>query len=204
MEMLKIILRCAILSAIFSLCFSLALPSQPNQIVTKSFPITFNESYQSNKLWSDPLNIIDGDPNTYSSPVNFASIDDDGYYYNLFFQRLYNANGDLLDKNDYGTIVKVQLKIVYGLFEGLSLTRFTNVEVEGFTYRLSIADVPGAGVEEKVVETIDVTSALKEWSFSNPSHWDEILLNLSTRRVNLDQETYRIYEVQLLVTFIQK
>ena len=204
MELLKNTLRYTILSAIFSICFSLALLSQPNQIVTKSFPITFNESYQPNKLWSDPLNLVDGNSNTYSSPVNFASIDDDGYYYNLYFQRLYNSNGELLDKNDYGTIIKVQLKIVYGLFEGLSLTRFTNVEVEGFTYRLSIADVPGAGVEEKVVETIDITSALKEWSFSNPSHWDEILLNFSTRHVSLNWEMFRIYDVQLLVTFIQK
>ena len=204
MELLKNTLRYTILSAIFSICFSLALLSQPNQIVTKTFPITFNQSFQPNKLWSDPLNIIDGDPNTSSSPVNVASIDDDGYYYNLYFQRLYNSNGELLDKNDYGTIIKVQLKIVYGLFEGLSLTRFSYVEAEGLSYKLSIADIPGAGVEEKVVETIDVTSALKEWSFSNPSHWDEILLNFSTRYVNLDWEMFRIYDVHLLVTFIQK
>jgi hypothetical protein len=203
-ELLKITLRCAILSAIFSICFSLALPSQPNQIVTKSFPITFNQSFQPNKLWSDPLNIIDGDPNTSSSPADVSSIDDDGYYYHLFFQRLYNANGDLLDKNDYGTIVKVQLKIIYSLFEGIALSRFSNFEAEGLNYRLNNADIPGTGIEEKITETIDITSALKEWSFSNPSHWDELLLNLSTRRVNLDWEVFRIYEVQLLVTFIQK
>jgi hypothetical protein len=204
MELLKITLRCAILSVIFSICFSLELLSQPSQIVTKSFPITFNQSFPPNKLWSDPLNIIDGDTNTSSSPVGVSSVDDDGYYYNLFFQRLYNSNGDLLDKNDYGTIIKVQLKIIYGLFEGIALSRFSYFEAEGLNFRLSNVDIPGTGIEEKVTETIDITSALKEWSFSNPSHWDELLLHLSTRRVSLGQETCRIYEVQLLVTFIQK
>jgi hypothetical protein len=202
--LLKITLSFAILIGIFCICFSLVLQSQPNQIATKSFPITLNPSFQPNKLWSDPLNMIDGDPNTSSSPVVASSIDDDGFYYNLFFQRLYNANGDLLDKNDYGTIIKVQLKITYGLFEGVALSRFSNVEAEGLNFRLNNVDIPGTGIEEKITETIDVTSALKEWSFLNPSHWDEFLLHLSTRRANLDRETFRLYDVQLLVTFIKK
>jgi hypothetical protein len=204
MRLLRITLSFAVILTIFNLFFRILILCQPNQIVTKAFPITFNQSFQPNKLWSDPLNIIDGDPITSSSPISVSSIDDDGYYYNLFFQRLYNSNGDLLDKNDYGTIVKVQMKIIYSLFEGIALSRFSNFEAEGLSFRLNNVDIPGTGIEEKITETIDITSALKEWSFSNPSNWDELLLNLSTRRVNLDWETFRIYEIQLLVTYIQK
>lgn len=190
--------------AIFNLFLSIVILCQPNQIVTKPFPITFNQSFQSNKLWSYPLNMIDGDLNTYSSPLDFDSMDDDGYYYNLYFHRLYDSHGELLDKNEYGTIVKVQIKIVYGLFEGLSLSRFSNLEVEGLTFRLGVSDVSGTGVENKVTEIVDVTSALKDWSFSAPSQWDELLLHFSDKNGSLNWEMFRIYDVQLLVTFIQK
>lgn len=148
--------------------------------------------------------MIDGDLNTYSFPVDNSKVDDDGFYYYLHLQRPMDANGGLIDGTDYGTIIKVQLKVVYGLFEGFPLTRFSYIEAEGFNRRFENAGVPGTGAENKITEISNITDALKEWSFSNPTQWDEILLRISSKYDIADNQLFRLYEIQLLVTYIKK
>lgn len=178
--------------------------SQQEQIITKSFPLTFDNNSASNKLWMDPLNILDGDVSTFSYPSTYTKFDDDGFYYVLFFQRPLNSNGDLLDNTDYGTIVKVQIKIVYGLFEGINLSRFSSIEFEGYNRRLDNIDIPGIGVDEKITEIADLTDALAEWNFNDPQQWDELLLRFSTKYDIADSQLFHVYDIQLLITYIKK
>lgn len=190
--------------AISAFFFNQIAFSQQEKTITKVFPLTFNEDNASNKLWVNPLNILDGDTTTFSYPKTCFKLDDDGYYYVLMLQRPFDANGRLLDKNDYGTIIRVQVQLVYGLFEGIGLTRFSSIEFEGYNRRLDNIEIPGINVEEKVTEIADITDAVSDWNFSNEQQWDELLLRFSTKYDISDEQLFHLYDIQLLITYIKK
>jgi len=181
-----------------------SLYAQERNIVTKSFPLEFDESFSGNSKWQDPLKIIDDNLETYSSPRGEFAYDEQGFYYILHLRRPYKPGGELLDQTDYGEILKVQIKLVYGLMHGVKLNRFSFLEVEGYIRRLENVGVRGAGLDQKIVEIIDVTKAQSEWSFTDPYQWDEIILRFSSSSGGLNDLTFNLYEVQLLVTYLQK
>jgi len=183
---------------------SLSTSAQFQKTSTKIIPLTFTKSFVGNKKWINPIHIIDGDEESYSYPVVADYYDEDSVYYNIILERPLDRSGKLIDDFDYGTILKVQVKLVFGLQRNFALTRYSYVDVEGYVRRLENVEIAGPGLGEKLVEIVDVTSAKKKWEFTSPLQWDEIVIRFSSEEDYLEDGIFRLYEVQLLVTYVPK
>lgn len=184
--------------------FAAGMNAKTEEIITKNLPLEFESTFPGNHKWFKPVNILDGDDSTWSMPSEPDYSDSDCSYYNLYLKRPVTNSGSLVDPTDYGRILKVQIKLTYSLKEGYKLSRYSYLEFEGLTKRLENTEIKGAGLNEQIVEFIDVTQAVKNWTFNDPKLWDEIVLRFGSEDDSLSERALRLYGLTLIVTYVAR
>ncbi len=201
---LKTLCIIALLNIVFISGFSISVLAQTQRTETKALALVLEEEYDANKKWKDPLNMVDGDETTYSTPLMADYYDSEGVYYNLRLKRPVNSRGLPIEDLGQISILKVQVRLVYGLQKIAYLERYSYLDFEGYVQRLENVEILGPGFDNKLIEIFDVTRTNKAWDINSALQWDEIVIRFSAEQDDLESKSFRLYEVQLLVTYVPK